>query len=112
MVGSCVYCEHLESEDLLAENEHAAAFADPYPVTPGHALLVSKKHEKDFFSLSEEEQDAVWALLREVKEQLEKEHEPDGYAVDLRVGSAAGQTVMHAHVHIIPRSSGAQPAMP
>lgn len=109
MVGSCAYCERLESDDLMAENEHAAAFFDQYPRTPGHAVLASRKHEKDFFALSPEEQDAVWALLREVREHLEKEHGPDGYAVELRVGSSAGQTVMHAHVHMIPRSSGTEP---
>ncbi len=104
--GECPFCARLEEEDLLGASQHAAAFLDAYPVSKGHALVVSRRHEVSFFSLPEEEQAAMWALAGEVRKNLDGTLRPDGYNVGLNAGAPAGQTVTHAHLHVIPRYEG------
>ncbi|MGE3511721.1 MAG: HIT family protein [Vicinamibacterales bacterium] len=99
----CVFCGRLASRDLFAGNEHAAAFPDAFPLSPGHCLIVPRRHQADFFALSAEEQAAVWALVLEVRRHIEASTAPDGYNIGINVGEAAGQTVDHAHLHVIPR---------
>lgn len=112
MPDSCVFCQRIEAGDVTTENDLAAAFPDDDPVSPGHTLVVPKRHEPDLFALSDEEQDAVWALLRRVHVLLERDLNPAAYRVQARVGEAAGQTVMHAHVHLMPREPGGSQAEP
>ena len=95
-----------EPSDLLAGNELAVAFRAGFPVSPGHALIVPRRHEPDFFSLSAEEQAAVIALVNPVRSVLDKEFGPDAYNLGVNVGKAAGQTVLHTHLHVIPRYAG------
>jgi diadenosine tetraphosphate (Ap4A) HIT family hydrolase len=102
----CPLCARLALPDLTAENGLAAAFKDGFPVNPGHTLLIPRRHVASLFELTAEEQAAVWALLPAVKERLDARHSPAGYNVGVNVGEAAGQTVGHAHVHVIPRYVG------
>lgn len=88
------------------ESEFAAAFLDGYPITPGHMLVIPKRHVDGLFELTEVEQTEVWKLVAQVRTLLLSEFYPDGFNIGLNDGKAAGQTVMHAHVHIIPRHSG------
>jgi diadenosine tetraphosphate (Ap4A) HIT family hydrolase len=90
----------------MAENDLAVAFKDGFPVNPGHTLIVPRRHVERFFELTAEEQAALWRLLPELKQRLDARHAPAGYNVGLNVGEAAGQTVGHAHVHLIPRYAG------
>lgn len=90
----------------IGANELAFAFRDRFPVSPGHTLIVTRRVTPDWFSATEEEQRAVLALVSEVKRQLDKELSPDGYNVGFNAGAAAGQTVMHLHLHVIPRFRG------
>jgi diadenosine tetraphosphate (Ap4A) HIT family hydrolase len=82
------------------------AFLDGFPVTQGHTLVVPKRHVASLFEMPEREQEGVWALVAQVRSLLLVELRPDGFTVGLNDGVAAGQTVMHAHVHIIPRRHG------
>ena len=82
------------------------AFKDGFPVNPGHALIVPRRHVADLFELTADEQAALWRLLPEVKQRLDARHSPAGYNVGVNVGAAAGQTVGHVHVHLIPRFAG------
>jgi len=91
---------------VIAENEHAFAIRDAFPVTPGHCLVISKRVVSDYFSLTRDEQEALWDLIHTVKQILDEEIEPDGYNVGINVGKAAGQTIPHVHVHLIPRKAG------
>lgn len=91
---------------LVAENELAVAFPDAFPLSPGHCLLIPKRHEPDFLALTPEEQAAVWALVAPVCRHIEAGGMPDGYNIGINVGEAAGQTVAHAHLHVIPRKQG------
>ena len=118
---SCPFCS-LDGRTILAENELAAAFPDGYPVNPGHTLIVPKRHVPTWFDATREEQVAILDLADEVKAHLETDvlpsstlgsastgtdsHTrivPDGYNLGVNVGTAAGQTVPHLHLHLIPR---------
>lgn len=106
---SCVFCQRLQSADLLATNEKAAAFPDAFPLTPGHTLILPRRHEGNFLSLNDEEHAAIWRLVVAVRAIIDRQHRPQGYNVGANVGAAAGQTVDHAHLHLIPRYAGDVP---
>jgi diadenosine tetraphosphate (Ap4A) HIT family hydrolase len=106
MDAPCSLCAALERRDLLAANDYAVAFLDAYPVSLGHALIVSRRHVADLFDLSNDEQAALWALLPILKRALDDKPSPAGYNVGVNIGRAAGQTVGHVHVHVIPRYEG------
>lgn len=88
------------------ESEFAVAFLDGFPITEGHTLVTPKRHVASLFELPDEEQAAVWRLVAQVRAALVSELQPDGFNVGLNDGPPAGQTVMHAHVHVIPRRIG------
>ncbi len=90
----------------LASNALAFAIRDGFPVSPGHTLVVTRRLVATWFEATLEEQAALMALVLEVKRQLDESHRPDGYNVGFNAGDAAGQTVAHLHVHIIPRYRG------
>jgi len=102
----CPLCAAADRPGCVASNEHAVAIFDAYPVSPGHALIVSKRHVAHLFELSLDEQLALWSLLPAVKATIESHHSPAGYNIGVNVGTAAGQTVAHVHVHVIPRYTG------
>jgi diadenosine tetraphosphate (Ap4A) HIT family hydrolase len=104
----CPFC-CLKKDRIRLESEFAVAFLDGFPVTEGHMLVVPKRHVVSLFHLPEKEQAAVWLLVTQVRALLLVELQPDGFNVGLNDGSSAGQTVMHAHVHVIPRRSGDVP---
>jgi diadenosine tetraphosphate (Ap4A) HIT family hydrolase len=109
MAEDCAFCARARGDDLLMERETAVAFPDAYPLTAGHTLVVPRRHCEDFFSLPAAEQQAVWLLVADVRNELVRRHRPDGFNVGLNVGLAAGQTVRHTHVHLIPRHDGDVP---
>lgn len=104
--ANCPFCQRCESHLAIARNHLAVAFPDSYPLSKGHTLIVPFRHEDDFFKLTEEEQQAMLRLVRSVRRKLHRTHSPDGYNVGLNIGAAAGQTIAHVHLHIIPRYSG------
>ena len=90
-------------------NNHAMAISDNFPLTPGHTLIIPKRHIASFFELTVEEQVAIFELLTEMRERLrESSSVPDGFNIGINDGAAAGQTVMHLHLHLIPRYAGDQ----
>jgi diadenosine tetraphosphate (Ap4A) HIT family hydrolase len=99
----CVFCDRLVAADVVAANDLAVAFPDAFPLNRGHCLIVPRRHEADFLALTWNEQAAIWALLPMVRHHIEASGVPDGYNIGINVGTAAGQTVAHAHVHFIPR---------
>ena len=101
----CPFCA-AEAIDVVAENDLAIAFRDRFPVSLGHTLIVTRRHVPDFFGCSGEERMALLALIDRVKVDLDRECHPHGYNVGFNAGEAAGQTVMHVHVHVIPRYLG------
>jgi diadenosine tetraphosphate (Ap4A) HIT family hydrolase len=101
----CPFCR-LERSRIRLAREHALAVPDGFPVAVGHTLVLPKRHVESLFDLTGEEQAAVWALVAAVRALLLVELSPDGFTVGLNDGCAAGQTVRHAHVHVIPRRYG------
>ena len=101
----CPFC-CLEKARIYLECEFAVAIFDAFPVTAGHTLVVPKRHVTSLFDLPEVEQAAVWMVVAKVRAKLMAELKPDGFNVGLNDGKEAGQTVMHAHVHVIPRRKG------
>jgi len=102
----CPFCE-LPAERIVDENELAIWFYDGYPVTQGHSLFIPKRHTSDYFSLFKPELNAIEALMRDAKDYFQKEDPTiDGFNVGTNAGEVAGQTVDHAHIHLIPRRKG------
>lgn len=100
---SCPFC--LINEYVL-ENDLAFAIFDKFPVSKGHLLIIPKRHVADFFDLTTEEKKAIDDLLGKGKSLLDSDYLPDGYNVGINCGEAAGQTIFHVHVHLIPRYAG------
>jgi diadenosine tetraphosphate (Ap4A) HIT family hydrolase len=105
-MSDCPFCA---SGDAVLENELAYARYDKYPVTPGHLLVLPRRHVATWFEASAEEQRALLGLVEAGKRLLDDLHRPDGYNIGINMGEAAGQTVMHLHVHLIPRYRGDTP---
>jgi diadenosine tetraphosphate (Ap4A) HIT family hydrolase len=105
----CVVCDRLLSGDLVAESPLAAAFPDAFPLSPGHTLIVPRRHESAFWALRETEKAALWELVGAVKHHVESRLSPHGYNLGMNIGEAAGQTVGHVHLHVIPRYRGDVP---
>ena len=103
--ADCSFC-HLPRASVVAESRHALAIRDRYPVSSGHTLVVPKAHAETLFAQGSEVQADVWRLVTRVRDELHSEFKPDGFNVGLNEGTAAGQTVDHAHVHVIPRFEG------
>ena len=93
-------------QSRIAENDSFIAVFDAYPVNDGHTLVISKRQATDIFGLTEQEFSHLHDILTAVKERLRMEFNPTGFNVGANVGESAGQTVMHFHLHIIPRFDG------
>ncbi len=104
MAHACPFCN---AEDRhIVRHGRAAALWDAFPVNPGHALVVPLAHRRDLFECTPEELADMWTVIGMVKALVEKERAPAGYNIGANVGAAAGQTVFHCHVHVIPRFEG------
>jgi len=103
--NQCPFCE-LHAGRIYLENDFALALPDGFPVAEGHTLVVPRRHVASLFDLPEDEQAALWKLVALVRAKLMAERTPDGFNIGVNDGVAAGQTVMHAHVHVIPRRQG------
>ncbi len=100
---NCPFCTQ---PNIVIENELAFTRYDGYPVSPGHCLIVPRRHVAEYFQATPEEKAAIWALVDEMKIIIDKEFSPDGYNVGVNIGESAGQSVPHIHVHMIPRYKG------
>ena len=100
---TCPFCA---IDAPVLHNDLAVAVFDRYPVNPGHLLLIPRRHVATWFEATLEEQAALLALVEEGKRLLDAQRQPDGYNIGINVGETAGQTVMHLHVHLIPRHRG------
>jgi ATP adenylyltransferase len=101
----CPFCEP-DLDRVFYSGEHVRGLWDTFPVSPGHALLVPKRHVADWFDAGPEEQAELLSAIRVARAAIETWHRPDGYNIGINVGAAAGQTVFHLHVHVIPRYTG------
>lgn len=104
----CPFCGSLADRAFLADDLVVGVW-DSFPASPGHALLLPRRHVEKWFDASAEEQVALVRAVSAAREIIEERHRPDGYNIGVNVGRAAGQTVFHLHVHLIPRYEGDVP---
>jgi diadenosine tetraphosphate (Ap4A) HIT family hydrolase len=102
---TCPFCP-IKHREILADHPLAAAITDSFPLTQGHTLIVPRRHVASFFELTTNERLAMLGLLDQAKATLDTKYAPDGFNIGVNDGTAAGQTVMHVHIHLIPRYKG------
>ncbi|MDT8420692.1 MAG: HIT family protein [Desulfuromonadales bacterium] len=105
MSNGCPFCEIAQSNRLFS-NDLAFSVEDGFPVSCGHCLIIPKRHISSLFEATEQERTALWSLVKQTRQYLIGEYEPDGFNIGINDGLAAGQTVMHLHIHLIPRYAG------
>tara|TARA_B100000427_G_C15483850_1_gene584355 strand:- start:768 stop:1166 length:399 start_codon:yes stop_codon:yes gene_type:complete len=102
----CLFC-NINSKDLVFDNEFAFASFDSYPVSKYHSLIVPKRHILDYFELTNDELLACNDLIKKIKKKIQNEDKTvDGFNIGTNSGVAAGQSIMHCHIHLIPRRKG------
>jgi len=105
LVMTCPFCT-VPRERLVFEGELAFVIRDGHPVSPGHMLVIPKRHVASFFETTTEEQASMLRLLNLARIEIAQQFKPAGYNVGINDGAAAGQTVAHLHIHLIPRYPG------
>ena len=102
----CLFC-NINSKDLVFDNEFAFASFDSYPVSKYHSLIFPKRHILDYFELTNDELLACNDLIKKIKKKIQNEDKTvDGFNIGTNSGVAAGQSIMHCHIHLIPRRKG------
>ncbi len=108
MPDTCPFCS-IPENNILLQNEFAFAIPDGFPVSPGHKLIIPKRHVASFFDLTPAERTAVFDLVVQAKAQIQNDTNPAGFNIGINDGEAAGQTIHHLHIHLIPRYDGDTP---
>lgn len=109
MSSHCPFCEiakHDDEKRIIKQNDSAFVIRDSYPISEGHTLIIPKRHIASFFEITNEERQALLDLLEHTQKEIEDEYHPDAYNIGINDGQAAGQTVFHLHIHLIPRYEG------
>ena len=101
---SCLLCR--PKDRVLHSNDFGFVVRDSYPLTKGHTLVVLRRHVASLFNATSDERMALMELLDAARKQLDEEFRPDGYTIGINDGTVAGQSLMHLHVHLIPRYKG------
>ena len=104
----CAFCT-LPQARIIDASSYGLVVRDAFPISPGHTLIIPKRHVGSFFDLSSDEREDLMSLLGTAKANVEAEFKPDGYNIGINDGPVAGQTVPHLHVHLIPRYKGDMP---
>lgn len=104
MKEPCIFCS--PDREIILQSDLCYAVYDKYPVSNGHMLIIPRRHESDYFKLTAKEKTDLWNLVDIAKSHIEDNFYPDGFNVGFNLGQAAGQTVFHVHVHVIPRYDG------
>lgn len=100
----CLFCK--DAKGVSLDHELAYSARDSYAVSPGHTLVIPKRHVASFFDLTPEEVQICMELITEERKLLDEEFSPDGYNIGVNIGPAAGQSIRHVHIHLIPRYQG------
>ena len=104
-IMACPFCT-LPADRIVASNELAVVIRDGFPISPGHTLIIPKRHFGSFFEATADERNSMLALLDQARREIATELSPDGFNIGINDGAAAGQTVPHLHLHLIPRYEG------
>ena len=106
MAASAAACPFCQPAQLVTQNNLAYAVYDKHPVTPGHALIVPYRHVANYFDTTQAEKLTLLSMIDTMKTILDAKFQPAGYNIGVNIGAAAGQTIMHVHIHLIPRYHG------
>ena len=104
----CIFCTR-DPDEIALENDLAYARFDKNPVSPGHLLIIPKRHIQSVFEAKAGEMIALWDLVTIARHHLDDWFSPDGYNIGINDGISAGQTILHLHIHLIPRYTGDMP---
>ncbi|MFH9227292.1 HIT family protein [Streptomyces lydicus] len=109
--AACIFCQvhRPEVNQVMEENKTCYVRYDNFPAAAGHVEVVPKRHVESFFELTPRELKDAYALILTAQERLTEKHGPDGYTIGINEGRAAGRTVDHLHIHLIPRHFGDVP---
>lgn len=105
----CPFCRLSRRVEIICETATCVAFYDGYPVSPGHALIIPKRHVASYRDLTNHEKEAMNVVQEYVMKKIDERFHPDGYNVGININEAAGQSVFHCHMHVIPRYKGDVP---
>ena len=108
MSESCIFCQIVEGKmksEIIADFENCMVIMDSFPVTPGHLLIIPKTHIEGWFESDGDVYSYLFDAVKDAKKWLDAEYSPDGYNIGINIGEAAGQSIPHLHVHLIPRYS-------
>ena len=103
MSSNCIFCRKV---DLIYEGELVFISQDRYPASPGHLLIVPIRHVPHYFDCTPQEVSELWDCVNLARQIIEKDHKPDSYNIGINVSKAAGQSIPHTHIHLIPRYEG------
>jgi len=106
--SQCPFCQ-LSKERIWLTSDSTIAFFDSYPISEGHSLVVPKRHVASVFDLPVNEFAEIWQMVGKVRTALQSRFRPDAFNIGINDGIPAGQTVAHAHIHVIPRRKGDVP---
>ncbi len=101
----CPFCTP-DPDQVFLQTDLILGLWDKYPVSPGHALLIPRRHVADWFEATPKEQQALTEALSTARTAIQEKYQPDGFNIGINAGEAAGQTIFHLHIHLIPRYQG------
>ncbi|MGC1454669.1 MAG: HIT family protein [Nitrospirota bacterium] len=104
----CPFCS-IAAEKIAAQDSLSFTIRDTLPVSPGHTLILPKRHIASIFQATKDEVAALWEAVQQARNGLIREYSPDGFNIGINDGLAAGQTILHLHIHLIPRYQGDVP---
>ena len=102
----CRFCVTKPSRRLIVEGEYGFAAYDRHPASEGHFLVIPYRHFASYFEINAEELVDLWGLVAQGRKIVDEKYQPDGYNIGINVGTAAGQSIHHLHIHVIPRYKG------
>ena len=108
-MNDCPFCLAEKEREIIMSSALSLSFFDGFPVSPGHALIIPRRHVASFFDLTQDERQDMFNMVDDVKRILDDRFHPDGYNLGVNIGEAAGQSIFHVHLHLIPRYSGDVP---
>ena len=103
--NDCLFCRN-DLDSIFIRGNLGFVRWDSHPVNEGHALVIPYRHVPGYFDVTDEERQELWALVDQGKEVIENRYHPQGYNIGINIGSMAGQSIFHMHIHLIPRYRG------
>lgn len=105
----CIFCQiskKTTNRKIVKEFRYCYAILDDFPVSPGHLLIIPYEHTENWFTAKDQVKKDIIQAIENMKIEIDKNYKPDGYNIGINCGTAAGQSIMHLHVHLIPRYVG------